>query len=188
MSFECLLYLLDNTFFGTFLAGILLALIGLRIYRKQKEIDRAYEDRRKIREAASLLFAQLTIAAKKYSGLMNIHGEQNPELKLISRVINDRFNGQPERELNRELNGLHLKINDSVDELIALLKMENAHQDLVKLLSEKMPYVSLYLLTSVTLKVSDSQQIMKYRKAFFDDTLEPVLTALQAIISAKNGK
>jgi len=37
--FYLLLKFLDNTFIGTFMAGILLAFLGLGLYRRQKDLD-----------------------------------------------------------------------------------------------------------------------------------------------------
>lgn len=67
----CLLKILDNTFLGTLLAGVTLALFGLFLYRRQKQIDIKYENLKVIKESASLLFANIEIASKN----MDVLGE-----------------------------------------------------------------------------------------------------------------
>jgi hypothetical protein len=87
----CILKILDNTFFGTVIAGIILAQFGLRLYRSQKKTDLQYEDLRKTRELASLFLANLEISFKKYHEQLGVFNGKNPQLTKISDHLNRSF-------------------------------------------------------------------------------------------------
>jgi len=125
---DCLLELLNNTFFGTLLAGSLLAWLGLILYRRQKAIDIKYEDLRKIRELAALLFAEIEIASRKYEGQLNIYNGKNSQLSKIYEVFNDKFEDRFKKDFDNEFNIMCSKISVATDNLIARLKIDGKYE------------------------------------------------------------
>jgi len=165
MSF--LFLILNNTFIGTLLAGFFLALFGLFLYRRQKQVDIKYEDLKIIRESASLLFANIEIASKNYEGQLNIYDGKNPQIKLISDVINKKFEDHFQSEFDKQFNAFSSKITALSDDLIAKLKIHSpGYESEIKTITKQIPAVILYLSGWTVLKKSTPNEVAEFRKGF----------------------
>lgn len=183
---NCLLKALDNTFVGTLLAGTILALFGLWLYRKQKVLDMDYEDIRKVREAASLLFAHLEIANKNYEAQLNIHSGKNSQLQNIYDHINNKFGNYLNNDFNKQFNSMTTKITTLSDDLVAKLKIYKAvhNSDDLQIIIDKIPVLNMYLLGTAVFHLSNLEQIEQYREGFIE-AYRPIINALQKIIDTK---
>jgi len=182
----CMLALLNNTFLGTLLAGCLLALFGLWLYRRQKEIDIKYEDRKKIRELASLLFANIDVAVKEFRGQLNIYDGKNPQLKLISDAVNTKFSNALRADSDRRFNEHVLVIEKTQNNLVAQLKIcEGAKNDnAIGLLTEKTAMLNVYLLGFSVLGNLEQKEVLEL-KSGFEDTVTAINVELQTLIKQK---
>jgi hypothetical protein len=176
-----LLKTLDNTFIGTLLAGAVLALFGFYLYRRQKEVDIEYEELRKIRELASNLYVNLETAAKKYEGQLNIHSGNNSQLTNLFNILNNKFNNHFTGEATKEFNEISIIITKATDNLVAQLKIAGNYDDLIRVLLEKVPMISMCFLGSATLHLSKPDHIEDLRK-LFNEMLLPVQESLQKLI------
>ena len=178
-----ILKILDNTFFGTLVAGLIIARFGLYLYQKQKTTDIKYEDYRKIRELASLLFANIEIASKNYEGQLNIYDGKNPDLKsLLQALITDK--DEIRKKFSEEFNEIWKKINNATDNLVAQLKIDGNYGEEIKIITEKVSKISFLLLSVNVFYLSKPEDIEEYRKEFNKD-LQPVKDTLQNIIKLK---
>lgn len=176
---------LDNTFFGTLSAGILLALFGLFLYRKQKEIDLKYEESHKIRELASLLFANMEMGVKNYEGQINVNDGKNPWLKKLLDEFNQKFDDHFRNETDNLFNTLSLKIGESADELVAKLKIyDGDYENEIKVIVDKIPTIILCLSGWMILAKSTTAEIEEFEKSFTEATNE-IKKVLQGLIKQK---
>lgn len=179
-----LLKILDNTFIGTLLAGALLAMFGFCLYSKQKEIDVEYEELRKIRELASSLYVHIETASKKYEAQLNVHNGTNSQLTNFFNLMNNKFNGHFTNESSKEFNEISITITKATDNLIAQLKIAGNYEEIIKVLSEKIPMMNMFFLGSSTLHLSNKNHIEELRN-LFNEMLQPVQQSLQNLIKQK---
>lgn len=144
--FIILLYyikILDNTFVGTLLAGGLLALFGLFLYRRQKQIDVNYDEFRKIRDLASVLFVCLETANSDYSALLNIiNKNSSPQIAALKdRII--QLGGNPFDGYDKLFNSHISEINRASKSLIAQLNFYEYKG--IEILNENIPKLNFYL-------------------------------------------
>lgn len=180
----CLLSsLLDNTFIGTVLAGVILAFFGFWLYRKQKSTDIKYEDLRKIRELSSLLFANIDIAFKKYETQIDIYTNKHGQLQLIEAIKSEiRKNDKSfDNKIIEEFKELTNKITDSADNLIAQLKIAEHHEEDIKIITEKTNIFNFYLSTVSALNLFKPDELEEQKMAV-EDALNPLRVVLQKII------
>lgn len=180
----CLLKILDNTFIGTVLAGVLLACFGLYLYRRQKSIDYEYEDLRQLKEVASVLFGNVVTAAKNYEAQLNLHDGKNPQLKWLSNILNEKSGNHFQKEFDKDFNSMISKITLTTDNLIAKLKVNHKYEAEIKILLEKIPTLNFYLLGASVLHLSKPEQIEEYRKGF-NEILKSIESILREIINHK---
>ncbi len=179
----CLLEILNNTFVGTLLAGSLLAVLGLKLYRWQKSIDIKYEDLRKLREQASLLFAQIEIASKNCEAQINIYNGENREIQKLNEILNEKFNNHFSSEFEKEFNLLTTKITKTSDDLIAQLKIHNKNEPDVESLVKSIPIFNIHLLGTITLKKYSSEQDVKEFAKNFRQVSGEIKVILQKLIN-----
>jgi hypothetical protein len=139
---KCLLNILDNTFIGTTLAGVILAYVGVGLYRKQKDIDSRYEDAKLIKDKASLLFADLDIAAKNYAGHINIFNGKNPGLRNLYDQLTAR-GAKP--DIVMDMNKLSAKVTEDSDNLFVQLKIQGGYESEIESMSKEIPAINLCL-------------------------------------------
>lgn len=182
----CMLTLLNNTFLGTLLAGGLLALFGLWLYRRQKEIDIGYEDRKKIRELASLLFANIDIAVKEFRGQLNIYDGKNPQLKIISDAVNAKFSNALHADSDRRLNEHVKTIEKALNNLVAQLKIfeGDKSETTTGLLTEKTAMLNMYLLGFSVLGNLEQKEVAELKNGF-EQTVSVIYATLQDLIKQK---
>lgn len=182
----CMLALLNNTFLGTLLAGSLLALFGLFLYRRQKEIDIRYEDRKKIRELASLLFANIDIAVKEFRGQLNVYDGKNPQLKLISDAVNAKFSNALRTDSDRRFNEHVGAIEKALNNLVAQLKIYEGDKNYTTtgLLTEKTSMLNVYLLGFSVLGNLEQKEVLELKNGF-EETVSAINNTLQDLIKQK---
>ena len=178
-----LLKVLDNTFLGTLLAGILLASFGLYLYRKQKNTDLEFEDLRKRKELASVLFSKVQIAIKNYETQLNIHNGKYPSVKNLYVQMNEKFNNYFKKETENNFNGQTIAITEAMDNLISLLKIDNEFTEDIEKISTNIPCFNLMLLGVSVMHLSQSKDIEELDK-FFHQTTNSINTSLQKIINS----
>lgn len=181
-----ILKLIDNTFIGTLLAGMLIALFGLYLYRQQKKIDIQYDDRKKIREFAALLFANIGIASNNFRGQLNLYGGDNQQLEVIGRGINAKFKNNFCDEMQKRFIQHNNEIEKSLNNLTSQLKLSkgNDYSESIKIISEKIPTLCFYMLSNLILEKLSKEDI-KNTKNSFEENLKIINEALQNLI-AKN--
>lgn len=165
---SCLITLLDNTFIGTLFAGVTLALLGLVIYRYQKQLDIQYEDRRKIREMAALLLANIEISFKKYEAQLGMHDGKNPLLNNLNTLLNEKFSNYFKNKYIEEFNNIISKLNETNDTLIAHLKIRGNYDSEITILTEKIPAYSMFLASVSILQNSSHEDIESYRTGILE--------------------
>ena len=141
------LKMLDNTFFGTFFAGLVLTWFGISFYRKQKIIDVKYDDERKTRELIQNLFTSIDLAEKSYLAQINIYSGKYPFLKKLNDEANQKFDDFFKKDFNKNNTQSSNKITEAADSLIAHLKMHtNQFDTYIDLLLEKISGFNLFIL------------------------------------------
>lgn len=159
---------LDNTFFGTLFAGLLIAKFGLFLYQKQKKIDIQYEERNHIRELAASLFGNLGMASSNFRGQLNLYSGENQQLEAIGRAINAQYKNNFCDEMQNKFIQYNNEIEKSLNNLISQLKLsrENDYTEVIKILTEKIPTLSLYMLSNLILEKLDKNEIKDIRNSF----------------------
>ncbi len=173
--------ILNNTFIGTILAGGVLALFGLFLYRRQKQIDLKYEDLRELRKLASVLFANIDVVSEKYKAQLSIYGETNPQAKLISNVLNKNFENYFQNEFDKQSSSFSIKITELSDDLIAKLKINSPQYDSeIKVITYEIMIIVLYLSGWSVLRKSTEEEVVGFINEFIDrsDKLKKVLQEL----------
>lgn len=176
----------DNTFIGTLLAGGLLALFGLFLYRRQKEIDIGYEDHKKLRELSSLLFTNINIAMKEFRGQLNIYDGKNSQLKLISDTLNLKFNNYFSKDSDQRFNRYISEIDRSLNNLVAHLKIceKDKNNSKINLLTVNIAKLNVYFLGVFVLGKFNINELNDLEKGF-EETVSLVNTTLQELIKQK---
>jgi hypothetical protein len=162
---RCIFNLLDNTFLGTLFAGSLLAHIGLYLYRNQKELDASYERKRRLEEAGAKLFSHIEIANKFYSGQLNANDNNQPQMKALNKLLNDKHGNYFETEAIDKANAFFKNVEQALNDFVAYLKVEGVKtdSDIEKLTSDVTTF-GFYLLSTMTLSKSSQKEIDEYRK------------------------
>jgi hypothetical protein len=159
---------LDNTFFGTLFAGLLIAKFGLFLYQKQKKIDIQYEERNHIRELAASLFGNLGMASSNFRGQLNLYSGENQQLEAIGRAINAKYKNNFCDGMQNKFIQYNNEIEKSLNNLISQLKLsrENDYTEVIKILTEKIPTLNLYMLSNLILEKLDKNEIKDIRNSF----------------------
>lgn len=181
-----MLTLLNNTFVGTLLAGGILALLGLCLYRWQKRIDIQYEDLKKIRELASLSFASIDIAAKDFRGQLNIYDDKYPQLKLVNDAVNARFGDLIREAFDKRFNQHVIEIEKALSNLVAQLKIygDEKSDGKASLLTEKIAMLNMYLLGFSVLGNLKKEEIAELKNNF-EETVSIIYATLHDLIRQK---
>ncbi|KKS35070.1 MAG: hypothetical protein UU95_C0005G0033 [Parcubacteria group bacterium GW2011_GWC2_42_12] len=176
-----LLKLLNNTFIGTLFAGFLLALLGLRLYRRQKYLDADFSKREKIRELAIILLTHINISVKDYQAQLNIYNGIIPEAKVLLDKINtmspDYLVNQNKIRFNQYVND----INNSFNKLSTYLILNSEYKKDLDLIEAKIPSFNLYLSTEEVLAKLNKQEIQSITTGFFD-AVNSIKMSLKSII------
>lgn len=178
-----ILEILNNTFIGTLLAGILIALFGIFLYRQQKKIDLQYEEYRKIKELSALLFSNIEIASKDFNGQIAIYNGKNRELEIIGRNVNLKTNNQFRNEMQLKFLRYSNEMEIHLNNLISVLKLhkKDNYNKAIKILAEKVPVISFYLMANFTLAELDKKEIENIEISF-DNEVALISKTLQNLI------
>jgi hypothetical protein len=178
--------IMDNTFLGTLCAGILLALFGFHLYRKQKVVDIKYEDLRRVRDAASLLLASIEIAFKKYEEQLNIYTNKDGQLYLIKEIKSKLKDlGQfPDDEIMKDFQKMTYEISNNTDSLIALLQIKgNYNKDIEKIIKNVATF-NFFVGSAHILHLFDAKILEEHRKRV-SESLKIIRITLKEIIEQK---
>ncbi len=175
-----LICLLDNTFLGTVLAGLLLARYGLYLYKKQKDIDIKYEEIQLIKKQASLLFSKIEIVSNSYQGQINIYnGKNNLDfIKVLNYKNDDYFHDTLVKEIVETSN----KISDHSNELLANLKIHSPKYDSeIDTISLNISKLIVYLNTVSVLRNFNEKDIFEI-EGDYKKVIQTIKDTLQRII------
>ena len=173
--------ILDNTFIGTLSAGLILAGVGLFLYRWQKKIDADYEDKKKIKEVSSLLFINIETAIKYYEGHLNAWNDpKNQWLKNTFNALNQQLGNAVQDKFDRDYLLLSEKISSLSEDLIIRLKIfdEKKYKECINALTEKIPVLNIHLSAGIAvLEKLTEQNINEIKKASrgIKDALEKII-------------
>lgn len=183
---DYLIRVLNNTFLGTLLAGGILALFGLFLYRRQKEIDIGYEECKKIKDLSCQLFANIDIAAKEFRGQIGIYNGKNPQIKLLSETLNSKFNNYFNKDLEQRFNQYVREIERSLNSLVVQLKVQgkSSYKNILGVLIEKIAMLNMYFLATSALSRFSVSELNDSEKNF-EEKLILVNSALQNLINQK---
>ena len=176
-----LIQLLDNTFIGTFSAGILLGLFGLVLYRFQKKADLEFDTLQKTRTLASNLYAKTDLAAKRYEAQIKLYDGTVPTLAKLSVILNERTNNHFKKEFDKDFNLLTEEITEAADDLVSDLKINKKFPQEIELIGKNVPLLNFFLL-GVSVAHMSSPEDLKILKNSFDDAVKPLISSLQRII------
>ena len=174
--------LLDNTFFGTLLAGILLGYFGFWLYGRQKKIDIDFEDVRKLRDNASSLFATLESASKTIGGLFNMYDGKNLEIKAIFKNLTEALEAAVLEKMGGDLSKISKEIVELSEGLTTKLKIKNICNADSTIINDKVAILSVYLQTaSISLKKLSVSEVEEWRKGW-DEGKQKIQTELNKIL------
>ncbi len=180
----CIFQILNNTFVGTFLAGLFIAFFGLYLYRRQKQTDIEFEDLRRIREIASVLFSRVQIAIKNYEAQLNLHSGKNKLVSNLYNLSNQKFDNYFKKDFDRSFNTQINDITEATDNLLAILKIDNKFNAEIEKISNNIPTFNFLLLGVSVMHLSKPSEIEDLDRQFHI-TAEVIATTLQEIIAAQ---
>lgn len=181
---NCILKLLDNTFIGTLSAGLLLALFRFYLYKEQKKTDLEFEDVKRRRELASLLFAKIQIAAKNYEAQVNIHNGKHDVVQKLYSILNSSTNDHFKREFSEDFENYTKELTRAADELVAMLKMNEEFKKEMETISEKVPFLNFMLLGVSVMHMSDKAHLDSLA-ALLEETVGQLNSALSRVLETR---
>jgi len=178
--------IMNNTFWGTLGAGILLALFGFHLYRKQKVVDIKYEDLRRVRDAASLLLASIEIAFKKYEEQLNIYTNKDGQLYLIKEIKSKLKDlGQfPDDEIMKDFQKMTYEISNNTDSLIALLQIKGNYDEDIEKIIKNVATFNFFVGSAHIIHLFDAEILEEHRKRV-SESLKIIRITLKEIIEQK---
>lgn len=176
----------NNTFIGTALAGALLAYLGIRLYRSQKNVDSIYEEEREIKNLAASLNISLEKASKNWLSFTNTFESDVPTLNLIVRQINPELKRNLRLKIHDQTELDSKNISELSENLLARLKITNTHQVNSEILSTNIPILALYL-TGVPILPNFEQDEIRQLQSGFDEALSEIQIELKKILVVRQG-
>jgi hypothetical protein len=176
---------MDNTFFGTLFAGIILAFIGFSLYRKQKSVDIKYEDLRKIREAAASLLANIEIVSRKYKQQLDLYTNTENQLKIVNGLKNKltELGEDYDKKIFNEFNEMSFEIDDNTDFLVALMQIDGNYGEDVKIIINEVVFFNLIIRSvNVIPSLSQSHEKLKEYRENLEKTTKNLRIILQKVI------
>lgn len=174
----------DNTFVGTFLAGTVIAFIGLKIYQKQKEIDANYNKKLRIQELATILLAYINVSVKDFKGQISVHDGTNAPAKALFNKMSQLSPGYITNEILTKFNGYISNINRIWNELNTILTLDPKNEERVITLTKSIPSLIFILSTSSTLQ-DLTAEVLQSIKSELDKYSMEISNPLNDIINQK---
>ena len=177
--------IMDNTFFGTLFAGIILAFIGFSLYREQKSVDIKYEDLRKIREAAASLLANIEIVSRKYKQQLDLYTNTENQLKIVNGLKNKltELGEDYDKKIFNEFNEMSFEIDDNTDFLVALMQIDGNYGEDVKIIIKEVVFFNLIIRSvNVIPSLSQSHEKLKEYRENLEKTTKNLRIILQKVI------
>lgn len=192
--FSDLFQKLDNTFLGTFSAGLLLACFALYLYRRHKQIDTEVEDQRKNRELATSLLSYVEIMDRLYENEVNLYTNiyQDDEhlkklIEILSFLYKNTGNGDSlDKHTKKSPNIVWnlsriLKISNELSFRLKAENRGNNNNQTVALIIE-IPFIIHHSLLSMIIFPTVDKKTIKVYKKEFDKHSRIIKIALQEII------
>lgn len=177
--------IMNNTFFGTLFAGIILAFIGFSLYREQKSVDIKYEDLRKIREAAASLLANIEIVSRKYKQQLDLYINTENQLKIVNGLKNKltELGEDYDKKIFNEFNEMSFEIDDNTDFLVALMQIDGNYGEDVKIIIKEVVFFNLIIRSvNVIPSLSQSQEKLEEYRENLEKTTKNLRIILQKVI------
>ena len=146
---------LDNTFFGTLLAGIILAYIGRYLYVSQKKIDSTYNSQQNIKELSTELLTVLNVNIVDFCNQIDVISGVNAIGRVVKNRMEDVFPGQFIKQLASKYANAVNDINQIFNKLSTRLSLNSKYLSDLDLIKEKLPRITTYLsMTSALTEIS----------------------------------
>lgn len=181
--FETIANTANNTFIGTLFAGGIIAFLGLKIYRQQKELDIAYSKRKRIQELATLLLTHVNVAVKDYLGQISVHNGANPPAKLIYNKMISISPNFISKETSSRFQSYITNITQAFNDFSTPFALDKNNESKVKILAENVPQLNFLLSTTSTLsdlQINTLNDLSKLSTEYSDkiaSILEPVINS-----------
>ena len=140
-----LLKILNNTFIGTLLAGVLIGCFGLWIYQRQKTLDVVFSKREKLHELVVSLHMHVNVAVRDFKGQVSVYDGTNLHAKALLDKMNSLSPGYQSSENSKIFVGYISNINKTFNELIAFLELNVKYKSETDCLIEQIPSLNLLL-------------------------------------------
>jgi len=159
--------ILNNTFIGTLLAGLVLTFLGFRLYERQKQIDIKFEDLRKLRDTAAALFAGINSVTTEIGGLFNMYDQQTPILTEILKrtggVVEDGLN----QKIGEELDRASKEITKLWRDLGSQLVIKNEFDVKIDVIGQNMTMLHMYMSgASITVHKLKVEEVKEWREGW----------------------
>jgi hypothetical protein len=170
----------NNTFVGTFFAGGLIAFLGLRIYRKQKELDIDYSRKQHQQELAKALLTHITIALKDFDGQISVHNGSNPSAKIIFERVKQLSPTYITNETSMRFSTHTSSITKSWNELSIPLALNTGNDVEFQTLVKTIPLLTFLFSTAASLEnlPLDILTDIKSQLNEYSDQVIPLLTGI----------
>lgn len=164
---DCILDILNNTFFGTLFAGVLITFLGLILYKRQKKIDLDFDDLRKTRENAASLYAAIELATKNIESLFNLYDGKNPQLTKPLQTLGPFFEKELIEKIGNELKKSSDAITDLSESLVTKIKIKNSFELDIQKITNAITIMNLYLQgASITVHKLKANEVGKWRSGW----------------------
>lgn len=174
----------QNTFVGTLAAGLVLAWVGFKFYKRQKQIDSNFDDLKKKKEAANALFAAINSATSKFGGLLNMYDEKNAMLVHIRTKLGPAVESGVFDKTTKELEAQSSQIQGLTDSLTSMLAIKNEAGASIEAIGKNILILNIYMQGStITVKKLGQTEIEEWR-AGWETARKNVVDELNKIFSA----
>lgn len=162
--FETIAETTDNTFFGTLLAGLIIAYSGIWLYRKQKKVDVETLRKEKLHDLAVNLLTQINVAVQDYLGQIGVHDGSNPKAKFIFIRMEELSPGSASRDTSARFNKYIANITQALNDLSTPLALNTGNENKVKTLAEAVPSLNFLFSATSTLSMNNAEGLKSMRE------------------------
>lgn len=157
----------QNTFVGTLTAGLVLAWIGFKFYRRHKQVDSEFDDLKKQKEVADALFTAINSATSKIGGLFNMYGEKYTQLAHIRNKVGPVVENNLFNKVTKELEAHTFEIQGLTEKLTSRLAIKNETGASIDTIAQNILVLNLYMQgSSITIQKLEPSEIEEWRKGW----------------------
>lgn len=179
---ETIYRVLDNTFFGTLFAGILIAYVGLILYKQQKKVDIETSRKEKLHDFAVNLLTHINVSLKDFIGQISVHDGTNPPAKMIFEKMESLSPGFVSNDVSNRFNGYIRNISEAFNQLSTPLALTPKNEERVKSLAETIPQLTFLLSATGALKLSNTKDLSEIKK-LMNSHFDKIRIILESIIN-----